>query len=88
MWASHYIHQGRGSIDIIKDGINGLLVDSESDEQLTDAIARVFSDPKLAGSLGENARKSIEAHHDLNQVSDKYLELYNNLYSKHYAEES
>jgi glycosyltransferase involved in cell wall biosynthesis len=73
-----------GSIDLIKDGINGILVDSESEEQLVDAIVRVFTDPELASSLGENARKSIEVHHDLNQVSDAYLELYRNLYSSYY----
>lgn len=68
-----------GSIDIIKEGINGLLVDSESDEQLIDAIARVFSDPTLASSLGENARKSIETHHDMDSIADKYREVYNSL---------
>ena len=68
-----------GSIDIIKDGMNGLLVDSESDEQLVDAIVRVMSDPQLASSLGENARKSIEAHHDMDSIADKYREVYNSL---------
>jgi glycosyltransferase involved in cell wall biosynthesis len=68
-----------GSLDIIKDGMNGLLVDSESDEQLLDAIARVFSDPKHASSLGENARKTIKVHYEINEITDKYLELYKNI---------
>jgi glycosyltransferase involved in cell wall biosynthesis len=68
-----------GSIDIIEDGINGLLVDCESDKQLTDAIARVFSDPQLARNLGDNARKTIEAHFEINDIADKHLELYNSI---------
>jgi len=68
-----------GSIDIIEDGINGLLVDVDNGEQLTQAISKVLKDPLLGKTMGENARKTIEASYDLNKIADKYLELYKEL---------
>jgi glycosyltransferase involved in cell wall biosynthesis len=68
-----------GSIDIIEDGINGLFVDIDNEEQLTRAMSKVFNDSLLAITLGGNARKTIEASYDLNKIADKYLELYKEL---------
>ena len=68
-----------GSIDIIEGGVDGLLVDVDNEEQLSQAISKVLSNFSLATSLGENARKTIEASYDLNKVADKYLELYKKL---------
>ncbi len=65
-----------GSIDIIEGGVDGLLVDVDNEEQLSQAISKVLSNFSLATSLGENARKTIETSYDLNKVTDKYLELY------------
>lgn len=68
-----------GSIDIIEDGTNGLLVDCNSEQQLTQAIVYVLNNFLLATNLGTHARKTIEAHHDLNIITDKYVALYKNL---------
>jgi len=68
-----------GSIDIIENGINGLLVDVDDEEQLTQAISKVLEDLLLGKTMGENARKTIEASYDLNKIADKYLELYKEL---------
>ena len=65
-----------GSIDIIEDGINGLLVDVDNEEQFTKAILRVFNDSLLAISLGKNARQTIVMQYDLDKISETYLELY------------
>lgn len=68
-----------GSIDIIEDGINGLLVEVDNADQLTQAVERVFNDSLLAIRLGKNARKTVEVHYDLNKIADTYLELYKKL---------
>jgi glycosyltransferase involved in cell wall biosynthesis len=68
-----------GSIDIIKNGINGLLIDVDNEEQLSRATSKVLNNFFLATSLGENARQTIEASYDLNKVADRYLELYKEL---------
>ena len=68
-----------GSIDIIKNGINGLLIDVDNEEQLTQAISKVLNDPLQGIEMGRNARKTIEESYDLNKITDRYLELYKKL---------
>ena len=68
-----------GSIDIIEDGINGLLVDVNDVDQLTKAISKILEDSGLATRLGKNARQEIEKGYDLNKIAEKYLELYKEL---------
>ena len=68
-----------GSIDTIENGINGLLFDADNEEQLSQAISKVLNNFSLATSLGENAKKTIEASYDLNKVANRYLELYKEL---------
>lgn len=65
-----------GSIDLINNGINGLLVDVDNEEQLARAISTVLKDPLLCTQMGRNARTTIEANYDLNMVTDRYIELY------------
>jgi glycosyltransferase involved in cell wall biosynthesis len=71
-----------GSIDIIDEGINGVLVEYNNVDQLSQAISRVLSDPELAVKLGENARKTIERQHDMNTIAQEYLGVYNCLIPK------
>ena len=75
---AEYITRPRvnGKQVIIEGGVDGLLVDVDNEEQLSQAISKVLSNFSLATSLGENARKTIETSYDLNKVTDKYLELY------------
>lgn len=68
-----------GSIDVINDGINGILVDVDNVEQLTQAIVNVLTDPLLSTQMGRNARTTIEAGYDLNRIADQYICLYKQL---------
>ena len=68
-----------GSIDIIEDGINGLLVDVDNEDQLIQVISKVLNDSSLAISLGKNARQTIVEHYDLDKITETYLELYKKL---------
>jgi glycosyltransferase involved in cell wall biosynthesis len=68
-----------GSTDIIEHGSNGLLVDVDNVEQVLNAIAYVFDDSRLAASLGNRARKTIEEQHDLNTIADEYVMLYKSM---------
>jgi glycosyltransferase involved in cell wall biosynthesis len=47
-----------GIRDLVEDGVNGLLVDS--DEELADALVRVLGDRQLAERLGAAARHRID----------------------------
>jgi glycosyltransferase involved in cell wall biosynthesis len=68
-----------GSTDIIEHGSNGLLVDVDNVEQVLNAIAYVFDDSRLAASLGNRARKTIEEQHDLSTIADEYVMLYKSM---------
>jgi glycogen(starch) synthase len=50
-----------GIVDLVEDGVNGLLVPPEDPKALADAIHRVLADPGLAERLGAGARASAEA---------------------------
>ena len=55
-----------GSIDIIESGVNGLLVEYNNEDHLSQEISRVLGEPGLAASLGKHARETIERQHDMN----------------------
>jgi len=68
-----------GSVDIIKDGVNGLLVDIDNEDHLIQAISKVLKDSSLANNLGKNARQTIIERCDLDKIAEEYLELYRKL---------
>jgi glycosyltransferase involved in cell wall biosynthesis len=53
--------RGGGTPDIVRDGVNGLLVDPEDAGALADAIVRVLGDRELAERLAAGARESAAA---------------------------
>ena len=71
-----------GSIDIIESGVNGLLVEYNNEDHLSQEISRVLGEPGLAASLGKQARETIERQHDMNSIADEYREVYNSLVHK------
>ncbi len=68
-----------GLPEMIRDGVDGLLVEPGSPEALADGIARLLDDRELAARLGESARARRRAEFDLDvtiaRVQDLYLEL-------------
>src|SRR5258708_23200104 len=65
-----------GSEDIIQHGVNGLLVESEDYRDMSLALLTLLRDPLLAQKYGQAARKTIERHYSLEQVMNRYIELY------------
>lgn len=64
-----------GIKEVIKDGENGLLCDTDSNS-IRQAIIRLMEDEKLREHLGENARKTIEQKFSLEKLIHQELELY------------
>ena len=54
-----------GLIEIIKDGLNGILASRPGPEGLAEGIRRVLSDPALARSFIENGFRTVEARFSL-----------------------
>jgi glycosyltransferase involved in cell wall biosynthesis len=51
-----------GTPELIKHEENGLLVEPDDSEELSNAILRILDDPKLAARLGENGRRTAEQY--------------------------
>ena len=71
-----------GSEDIIQHGVNGLLVGSEDYRGMAQALLTLLRDPLLAQKYGQAARETVERHYSLEQIMDRYVELYQRM-TKH-----
>lgn len=63
----------RGQRDLIEDGVDGILYDIDSQEDLIDKLDWLLSDWKLREKLGKNARNRISTSESY-QVASKKLE--------------
>lgn len=67
-----------GTREIITDGFNGLLCDTDP-ESIRNAVISILEDSELAERLGENARKLITQEYDLSLLLSKETDLMVNL---------
>ncbi|MBL8687760.1 MAG: glycosyltransferase family 4 protein [Rhodospirillaceae bacterium] len=65
-----------GCRELVRDGVNGLVVPPENPEALADALARLAADPELRRRLGREARRIVEAEHTDVAVASATLEIY------------
>lgn len=68
-----------GNQDLIIHGVNGLLVPTEREEAIADAVKYVFLNQSKAIAMGIEARKTIEAGFTLSSVSERYKKLFQSL---------
>ncbi len=68
-----------GTPEVIKDGVNGILVPARSPEALATGIISIIRDKNTAKKMGENGRQTVETRFSVeNMVSgtvDVYMEL-------------
>ena len=65
-----------GIEELFKDGINGRLVDPESPEPLSDALAELIRDPSLRLRLGQAAEKEVRSTLDYRSSIRQLLQLF------------
>jgi len=75
-----------GSEDIISDGINGLLVESEQPAEMAHALRRLIEDTDLAQQLGREGRATVVREYQLIHIVGKCLELYRHLLARDKSE--
>lgn len=63
-----------GVVDVIRDGQNGFLLDSEA--KIAPTLYSLFSDPSLAQRLGDSARRTAMTEFDVEMVLQRHYELY------------
>ena len=70
-----------GNTDIIRDGINGILVEPQNPDQLFAAMQKILTNKALAEKLGSEARKTVEGRFSMDYVVGHYINLYQDLLS-------
>ncbi|MHB8173842.1 MAG: glycosyltransferase family 4 protein [Nitrospirota bacterium] len=70
-----------GNIEVVKDGVNGILVDKENINELADAMLKLVLDDSLRERMGNAASEEVQKY-DWNKVVDRYEELYSSLIGK------
>jgi L-malate glycosyltransferase len=68
-----------GIVDVVRDGVNGLLFNNDRDDELAAALARVLEDAGLRRRLAAAAREHIVAGYRLDKIARDYLALFREL---------
>ena len=71
-----------GSVDMIRDGMTGYLIDVGNADALANRIARYLDDSGLAKLHGERARQYIRANNSVEAMVRRYDELYTSLLAR------
>lgn len=71
-----------GADDVIKDGVNGLMFESENAEQLSDFLVKVINDFAGFEPLANRLRIKINDEFSIDTMIQKHLELYNQCRAK------
>ncbi len=70
-------------LEIVEDGINGLVCKADNMESLKSSILRLYQDVSLCETLGKKGRNWVEANRSGNDISEKYIKLYNSFRESH-----
>jgi glycosyltransferase involved in cell wall biosynthesis len=71
-----------GCREIVKDGVNGLLVPAKDPVSLSHAIAKLLQDPSLRAQMGACGREIALKEFSVDRISRQTLELYRELLAK------
>jgi glycosyltransferase involved in cell wall biosynthesis len=70
-------------VDLIEDGVTGLLVRPGDELGLADAIQRVLTDSALSTRLADSARRVAEAEFSVARMVEANLEIYRQVRREH-----
>jgi glycosyltransferase involved in cell wall biosynthesis len=65
-----------GIPEVVSHGETGLLVEPNNFQELRNALEHVMKDPAMAASLGQAARRTVEARYCKETVASRYMELF------------
>jgi glycosyltransferase involved in cell wall biosynthesis len=65
-----------GIPDVVREGVDGLLVDPGRPEELADSLASLIASPDLRSRMGESGRRRAEDRYDVARLSERLGELY------------
>jgi len=65
--------------EVVRDGINGFLVQPKNVKMLSERIIRILKDENLQKQLGENGRKIVEENFTWDKASENILKVYHHV---------
>lgn len=65
-----------GTKEVVRDGYDGILVESKNQKKIAAAILNVYKDRCLLEQLGENSKKTFEEKFNLMTFKEQYLNYY------------
>jgi glycosyltransferase involved in cell wall biosynthesis len=68
-----------GNVDLIENGLNGLLVSPGEPEELSEAIITLLAVPERSRQMGKNGRRRVEERFSLDRIAEEYIKLYQEL---------
>ncbi len=68
-----------GNVEIIKNEVNGLVVESDNTAQLADAMLRLCAEDETRATLGKAAKQTFDQKFALNQMIQSYRKIYLNV---------
>jgi glycosyltransferase involved in cell wall biosynthesis len=72
-----------GALDVVQDGVNGLLVPAHDPQIMALAVNRLLEQPQLVKNIREAARQTIVNHFAWGKIASKYIEQYQRLLQGH-----
>ncbi len=68
-----------GVVDIIEDGIDGVLVEPADTEGLAEKILQLLKRKDMAETIACNAYQKIKNHYSLDSIAQRYIQLYRSI---------
>ncbi|MCC5929933.1 MAG: glycosyltransferase family 4 protein [Cyclobacteriaceae bacterium] len=68
-----------GTMEVIKDGVNGLLVEPKNTDQLSDCIIKLHLNHSLRTQLGEEALKTVRENYSIQHMTKEVEKVYEQL---------
>lgn len=68
-----------GIPEIVQHGVSGFLIEPGDLSALAGKLELLIKDNKLREDMGNNARKAVQQHHDINIIAKKLDKIYNSL---------
>jgi colanic acid/amylovoran biosynthesis glycosyltransferase len=68
-----------GIPEVVQDGESGFLVQERDVDALAERLERLIEHPELRFAMGQNGRRFVEAHYDVDKLNDRLVRIYQQL---------
>jgi colanic acid/amylovoran biosynthesis glycosyltransferase len=68
-----------GIPEVVQDGNSGFLVAERDVDALAERLERLIEHPELRFSMGQNGRRFVEEHYDVDKLNDRLVRIYQEL---------